>query len=173
MKVRIVKEVKRSDVLWRFACGDVLITLYQLVVQGIDLGADFSLLSLEPKPHHMNNHTIYLHEGHINMTLNQEHTTKTTLVWWSYHETTRITSTITNWQSKQRLWVCKPSLIIAMHWHSCFKWPLEEIYNLIFERLTYSAILVPNWNILQQKNSLHIFSRKWFKLSEVVKRMLA
>ena len=57
-----------------------LITLYQLVVQGIDPGADFSLLSLEPKPH-MNNHTIYLHEGHMNMTLNQEHTTKTTLVW--------------------------------------------------------------------------------------------
>ena len=25
MKVKIVKEVKRSDVLWRFACGDVLI----------------------------------------------------------------------------------------------------------------------------------------------------
>ena len=30
--------------------------------------------------------------------------------------------------------------------HSCFKWPLEEIYNLIFEHLTHSAILVPNWN---------------------------
>ena len=31
-------------------------------------------------------------------------------------------------------------------WHSCLKWPLEEIYNLVFEHLTYSAILVPNWN---------------------------
>ena len=30
--------------------------------------------------------------------------------------------------------------------HSCLKWPLEEIYNLIFEHLTYCAILVPNWN---------------------------
>ena len=28
MKVKIVKEVKRSDGLWRFACGDVL--LYQI-----------------------------------------------------------------------------------------------------------------------------------------------
>ena len=26
MKVKIVKEVKRRDGLWRFACGDVLIT---------------------------------------------------------------------------------------------------------------------------------------------------
>ena len=33
--------------------------------------------------------------------------------------------------------------------HSCLKWPLEEIYNLIFEHLTYSAISVPNWNTLQ------------------------
>jgi len=36
--------------------------------------------------------------------------------------------------------ISKPTL------HSCLKWPLEEIYNLIFEHLTYSAILVPNWN---------------------------
>ena len=34
--------------------------------------------------------------------------------------------------------------------HSCLKWPLEEIYNLIFEHLTYSAISVPNWNTLQK-----------------------
>ena len=59
---------------------DIFTSMYQLVVQGIDPCADLSLLSLEPKPH-MNNHTIYLHEGHMNMTLNQEHTTKTTLVW--------------------------------------------------------------------------------------------
>ena len=30
--------------------------------------------------------------------------------------------------------------------HSCLIWPLEEIYNLIFEHFTYSAILVPKWN---------------------------
>jgi len=34
--------------------------------------------------------------------------------------------------------------------HSCLKWPLEEIYNLIFEHLTYSAISVPNWKTLQK-----------------------
>ena len=34
--------------------------------------------------------------------------------------------------------------------HSCLKWPLEEIYNLIFEHLTYSAILVPNWTTWQK-----------------------
>ena len=34
--------------------------------------------------------------------------------------------------------------------HSCLKWRLEEIYNLIFEHLTYSAILVPNWTTWQQ-----------------------
>ena len=38
--------------------------------------------------------------------------------------------------------------------HSCLKWPLEEIYNLIFEHLTYSAISVPNWNTLQKYFSL-------------------
>ena len=32
--------------------------------------------------------------------------------------------------------------IVGIRRHSCLKWPLEEIYNLIFERLTYSAILV-------------------------------
>ena len=37
--------------------------------------------------------------------------------------------------------------------HSCLKWPLGEIYNLIFEHLTYSAILVPNWNTWQKKDS--------------------
>ena len=58
-------------------------------------------------------------------------------------------------------------------WHSCLKWPLEEIYNLIFENLTYSAILVPYWKTWQKKFfSAHIL-RKWLKLSEVVKRMLA
>ena len=36
-------------------------------------------------------------------------------------------------------------LKVMMMVHSCLKWPLEEIYNLIFEHLTYSAILVPNW----------------------------
>ena len=57
--------------------------------------------------------------------------------------------------------------------HSCLKWPLEEIYNLIFENLTYSAILVPNWKTWQKYFfSAHIL-RKWLKLSEVVKRMLA
>ena len=30
--------------------------------------------------------------------------------------------------------------------YSCLKWRLEEIYNLISEHLTYSAIWVPNWN---------------------------
>ena len=34
--------------------------------------------------------------------------------------------------------------------HSFLKWPLEEIYNLIFEHLTYSAILVPNWTTWQK-----------------------
>ena len=42
--------------------------------------------------------------------------------------------------------------------HSCLKWPLEEIYNLIFEHLTYSAILVPNWNTWQKYFSWTHFS---------------
>ena len=32
MKVLIVKEVKRSDGLWRFACGDVLLIIYCLLI---------------------------------------------------------------------------------------------------------------------------------------------
>ena len=41
MKVKIVKEVKRSDVLWRFACGDVLVWMlrdilsYHKVITGL------------------------------------------------------------------------------------------------------------------------------------------
>ena len=42
--------------------------------------------------------------------------------------------------------------------HSCFKWPFEEIYNLIFQHLTYTAILVPNWNTRQQYFSWTHFS---------------
>ena len=37
-------------------------------------------------------------------------------------------------------------LRVVFHIHSCLKWPLGEIYNLIFEHLTFSAILVPNWS---------------------------
>ena len=39
----------------------------------------------------------------------------------------------------------KSSLIPDIGSHSCLKWPLEEIDNLIFEHLTYSTILIPNW----------------------------
>ena len=42
--------------------------------------------------------------------------------------------------------------------HSSLKWPLEEIYNLIFEHLEYSAILVPNWNTWQKYFSWKHFS---------------
>ena len=47
--------------------------------------------------------------------------------------------------------------------HSCLKWPLEEIYNLIFEHLTYSAISVPNWNTLQKYFSLAHFLTEMIK----------
>ena len=39
MKVKIVKEVKRSDGLWRFACGDVLTFLHSVFFQMNPLGA--------------------------------------------------------------------------------------------------------------------------------------
>ena len=45
MKVKIVKEVKKSDGLWRFACGDVLVSegsknlgAMKLVIYSINLG---------------------------------------------------------------------------------------------------------------------------------------
>ena len=41
---------------------------------------------------------------------------------------------------------------------SYVKLKLEEIYNLIFEHLTYSAILVPNWNTWQKYFSWTHFS---------------
>ena len=36
MKVKIVKEVKRSDFLWRFACGDVFLQIDSIYLFGED-----------------------------------------------------------------------------------------------------------------------------------------
>ena len=57
--------------------------------------------------------------------------------------------------------------------HSYLKWPLKEIYNLIFEHLTYSAIWFQIGTLDKNIFPQHIFPRILLKLSEVVKRMLA
>ena len=54
----------------------------------------------------------------------------------------------------------KLSSELKMKQHSCLKWPLEEIYNLIFEHLTYSAIWVPNGTLGKNIFPQHIFPRK-------------
>ena len=66
MKVKIVKEVKRSDGLWRFACGDVFFKyakalLYVLLVLGVwvpqlNLNLRTILGTCEPWPWQQNNH---------------------------------------------------------------------------------------------------------------------
>ena len=60
MKVNIVKEVKRSDGLWRFACGDVLYVFYVVYVVIIIIGT--SAFPLQAVPHYNIDFESYMHQ---------------------------------------------------------------------------------------------------------------
>ena len=60
MKVKIVKEVKRSDGLWRFACGDVLYVFYVVYVVIIIIGT--SAFPLQAVPHYNIDFESYMHQ---------------------------------------------------------------------------------------------------------------
>ena len=98
------------------------------------------------------------------------------LVWTNFWK--KVISRLSIWYMKQRskIWTTKFDSLVFFGFqleiievldflkppfiwrHSCLKWPLEEIYNLIFEHLTYSAILVPNWTTWQKYFSWTHFS---------------